>query len=378
MKLHHHLPLLALSAALLPLVALSAVVVPTGDDPALAAPTVPAADFSAFKTADEFWAHFETLQKQPTDKPASREAAMTQAQTWFGAQQQAGEAFAKAFPTDTRRWQAKLIALRAGGQMRRLAGQSTDMAAERARLDEIIAAADAPVPVQAEAAFLRAMTLTADFKVKPESYLVFHQAAADFATKYAANPLAPKMQELDLRVLADDPTPQGAELLKKYAASTDAKQAEAAKGIIAKREKMADIKSKPIELQFTATNGKDVDLALMRGKVVLVQFWASADGPSMAEMPNVISTYRQLHPKGFEIVGISLDQDKDAMQVTMKKHGMEWAQYFDGAGWKNKISSGFGIESIPAAWLIDKKGRLRETGLRGEALGQAVAKLLAE
>ena len=66
------------------------------------------------------------------------------------------------------------------------------------------------------------------------------------------------------------------------------------------------------------------------------------------------------------------------MQEAIKKHGMEWAQYFDGEGWKNKISSGFGIDSIPAAWLIDKKGMLRETSLRGDALGQAVAKLLAE
>ena len=57
---------------------------------------------------------------------------------------------------------------------------------------------------------------------------------------------------------------------------------------------------------------------------------------------------------------------------------MTWAQYFDGQGWQNKISSGFGIQSIPAAWLLDKKGMLRETGLRGEALAAGVEKLLAE
>ena len=360
---------------LLPLIALTSIATLHGED---AKPAAPAADFSAFKTADEFWAHFESLQKQPAVKPTPREEAVAQATAWFGAQQKAGEAFAAAYPKDVRRWQAKLIALRSGGQFRRITGQGTEMVAERARLDEIINAADAPVQIQAEAAILRAVTLTADFKTKPDSYIAFHEAAAAFAKKYAGNPLAEQMQQLDFRTLADDPTPQGAELLKKYAASTDAKLADAAKAMIAKREKMADIRQKPIELQFTATNGKDVDLALMRGKVVLVDFWASWCGPCIAEMPNVVAIYQQLHPKGFEIVGISLDQDKNLMQEAVKKHGMEWAQYFDGGGWQNKISRGFGIDSIPAAWLIDKKGHLRETSLRGDALGQAVMKLLTE
>ena len=75
---------------------------------------------------------------------------------------------------------------------------------------------------------------------------------------------------------------------------------------------------------------------------------------------------------------MSNDQDKEKMEAAVKKHGMTWAQYFDGKGWQNKISSGFGIQSIPAAWLLDKKGMLRETGLRGEALTAAVEKLLAE
>ena len=341
-------------------------------------PEVPPPVEPAKASADEAWGKLQELQKPPTDKPASREEAMTKAQAWLEAQQKGGEAFAKDFPTDARRWQAKLMALRTGAQMRRMSGQQTEMEGERKNLDEIINAADAPKTVKAEAAFLRAMTLSAEFKSKPASYIAFHEAAADFAKNYADNPLAEQMKQLDFRVLADDPTPQGAELLQKYAAGTDAKMAEAAKGMIAKRTVMAELRTKPVELQFTTVDSKDVDLALMRGKVVLVDFWASWCGPCIAEMPNVVSTYGKLHPKGFEILGISLDQDKDKMQEAMKKHGMVWAQYFDGEGWKNKISSKYGIDSIPATWLIDKKGMLRASGLRGEALAQAVAKLLAE
>jgi hypothetical protein len=77
-------------------------------------------------------------------------------------------------------------------------------------------------------------------------------------------------------------------------------------------------------------------------------------------------------------VGISLGQDKAAMEAAMKKHNMVWPQNFDGKGWQNEIATRFGIKSIPAAWLFDKKGMLRETSLRGEELTAGVEKLLKE
>ncbi len=344
-------------------------------EPPPAAPTV---DLSSYKTADDLWKHLEALQQPPAEKPATREAAIALARTRYTEQVAVGAAFNKTYPTDQRRWAVRMIALRAEMQLRRITGQPTDTVAERARLDEIINAAEAPTPLKAEAAFTRAMTYTGDFKTNPESYIAFNQAAGDFLAKYAAHPLAPQMQTLQLRVLAEDPTPQGTELLQKIAAGTDAKAAEIAKGVLAKRETLSELRSKPVSLEFTAVDGRGVDLALMRGKVVLVDFWASWCGPCIAEMPNVVATYGKLKSKGFEVVGISLDEDKAKMQASAKEHGMTWPSYFDGLGWKNKISSKYGIDSIPATWLIDKKGMLRHTALRGPALEEAVVKLLKE
>ena len=139
----------------------------------------------------------------------------------------------------------------------------------------------------------------------------------------------------------------------------------------------AEIKTKPLEMKFTAVDGREVDLAKLQGKVVLIDFWATWCGPCVAELPNVIKAYKELHPKGFEIVGISLDSDKAELQAFVKDKGMEWPQYFDGKGWQNEISTKYGINSIPAMWLLNKKGMVVSTNARG-GLEEQVAKLLAE
>lgn len=148
---------------------------------------------------------------------------------------------------------------------------------------------------------------------------------------------------------------------------------EAAKAVL----KKMDMVGKPLHIKFTAVDGREIDISKMAGKVLLIDFWATWCGPCIAELPNVKAAYDRLHPKGFEIIGISFDKDKDSLVRFVAEEKMTWPQYFDGLGWKNKLGTEYGINSIPAMWLVDKKGNLRDPNGRDD-LEKKVEKLLAE
>jgi thiol-disulfide isomerase/thioredoxin len=138
-----------------------------------------------------------------------------------------------------------------------------------------------------------------------------------------------------------------------------------------------DFAGQPLSLQFSAADGSPVDLAKLHGKVVLVDFWATWCGPCMREVPNVVAAYAKYHSQGFEIVGISLDKDKDTMLRVTQQKGMTWPQYFDGKGWNNEISTRFNVRSIPAMWLVNKNGIVATTNARADLEGQ-IERLLEE
>ncbi len=109
-------------------------------------------------------------------------------------------------------------------------------------------------------------------------------------------------------------------------------------------------------LEFASLSGDQVNLANLKGKVVMIDFWATWCGPCRRVMPDLVETYRQYHDQGFEIVGISLDRDQSQLEKYMQDTGITWQQYYDGLGWSNKMARRFGVRAIPHIVLVDKNG----------------------
>src|ERR1700719_1301663 len=134
---------------------------------------------------------------------------------------------------------------------------------------------------------------------------------------------------------------------------------------------------KSVDLQFTALDGSFFDMQALRGKVVLVDFWASWCPDCIREMPAVRRTYQKYKDKGLAVVGISLDKDGQALSNFLAKKLIPWPQYFDGQGWRNEFATKYGVHAIPEMWLIDQRGDLVSTDIPVELLDQKIEQLMS-
>jgi peroxiredoxin len=132
------------------------------------------------------------------------------------------------------------------------------------------------------------------------------------------------------------------------------------------------------EINLPSPDGTNIALSSLKGKIVLVDFWASWCGPCRKEMPNVVKAYAKFKDKGFEIYGVSLDQDKDRWVEAIKKDGITWPQVSDLKQWDCEPAKQYGVTGIPATFLLDKEGKIIAKNLRGDDLEKAIENALAE
>ncbi len=130
------------------------------------------------------------------------------------------------------------------------------------------------------------------------------------------------------------------------------------------------------EISLPSPDGKEIALSSLKGKLVLIDFWASWCGPCRKEMPNVVKIYSKFKNKGFEIYGVSLDQDKEKWMEAITKDGINWPQVSDLKYWDNLAARIYNVQGIPYTVLIDKDGKIIAKNLRGQELEKKIAEVL--
>ncbi len=140
--------------------------------------------------------------------------------------------------------------------------------------------------------------------------------------------------------------------------------------------KSLDIGQPAIDFSQETAEGKQITLSSLKGKYVLIDFWASWCGPCRGENPHLVKAYEQFKGKNFEILGISLDSKKDAWLKAIKDDGLEWLHVSDLKGWKNEVAATYGVRAVPQNYLLDANGIIIAKNLRGEELIERLTELL--
>ncbi len=191
---------------------------------------------------------------------------------------------------------------------------------------------------------------------------------ANLSSVVSANVFAQAFRDMDIK--------EAKEIANSF--TGEAAESEAIKSIkekIVTLEKVAIGQPAP-DFTLNTPEGKALSLSSFKGKVLIVDFWASWCGPCRGENPNVVKMYKKYHKKGLEILSVSLDNNKEAWEKAIKDDGLIWNHVSDLKGWGSSAAKLYGVSGIPHIVLIDKEGTIVAKNLRGEKLEEKVLEFI--
>ena len=131
------------------------------------------------------------------------------------------------------------------------------------------------------------------------------------------------------------------------------------------------------DFEGPSPSGEVLSLSDLKGKVTIIEFWASWCRPCRVENPNLVKLYKEMHPKGLEIVGVSLDRNRSSWLRAIDDDGLVWSHVSNLKFWQDPIAKLYNITAIPASFIIDKEGRIIEKNLRGAQLAAKISEILS-
>ena len=357
---------------------------------------------------------FQALHPRPEDP--SPQVQFVWAYTFLKNAQHATMTFFTRHPTDSRRWTALMRAQNFyrswAGQLGGGGGLDTQGAEVRAAVDAVWPEAERQA-WEAELARLEPEALAApDIGADDRFYFSCYKLVAHFGDTPPGSPRWAALGEALLELSATQPAATGgwAPVIvgefhhRRFPLGTDATSglpllealARAPNQVMAAdaRNQIRFTVARQQPIAFTAVDGRAVDLGRLKGKVVLVDYWATWCGPCKEELPNVKRVYAAYRDKGFEVVGIAmeearlkpddppeqagakLEKAKKILTSFIAREQLPWPQYMDGRGFKTEFAARYGITAIPAMFLFDQQGRIVSTDARGPKLEAEVKRLL--
>ena len=310
---------------------------------------------------EEDWQYIVSLDAGPRKKPASGEEALLLARNQLLIQRKAIEQFLVRHPQNDHVFDAKL-------KLARILAAEGKMDNDPRRVDEALrlfenleSTPGLPSERLAEAGFARvslAMQGQEGSSQRARESIVW--SARSFVTKYPGDRRGPRLL-VEAATVCDDVPDQKRELLEEAARLTTE---EPLKRRIADDLRRLDLIGKPLSLKLSARPGGELDLAKLRGYVVVLVFW-SADSPhSLLWLRDFRTSWESLPKDQVRVVTVSLDDNQATLESRLRALHSDWPTHFDGMGWHSPVARSLGINALPSVWILDQKGILRTINAR--------------
>lgn len=310
---------------------------------------------------DVAWAAIEALDSGPPGEPTSREDAVRRAREHFKRHRIAIDSFLTGYPEDPRAFDARI---RLAGLLAAEGKMDQKPAAVRQALEDLIAlerAEGVPATKIADASFRRISLQMQTLEGREaEQRDVVVTAARNFASRFPNDVRSARLLVEAATICTPVPDTMRALLNQAQALTTEP-------ALIARiQDDLQRLKllGQPLDITFSTTDGRTISLADLRGRVVALVFWSAESPHSVLWMQSFRDQLRKMPTSDVVFIGISLDENRTALDEMMRVLQINWPTHFDGKAWEGDLVRSLGINAVPTLWLVDKRGVLRSLNAR--------------